>query len=102
MTTQTQSDTCVMEEVKVQSIALYQVILLNDDKTHMDFVVSILCDLFHKTAEEAMKIMLSIHNTGSGVAGIYDKEIAFTKQDECLDRAKADGFLEFGVVVEPL
>ena len=102
MSTQTYSDTSVLEEVKVQPLSLYKVVMLNDDTTHMNFVVGVLCDVFHKTAEEANAIMLNIHNSGTGVAGVYDKEVAYTKQDESLDLAKMNGFNEFGVVVELL
>jgi ATP-dependent Clp protease adaptor protein ClpS len=102
MSTQAHSDTSILEEVRVQPISLYKVVMLNDDTTHMNFVVEVLCEVFHKTAEEAQTIMLNIHGTGKGVAGVYDKEVAHTKQDESLDLAKMNGFNEFGVVVELL
>ena len=71
---------------------LYKVILLNDDYTTMDFVVEILEDIFHKTPSEATRIMLLIHNTGSGVCGKYPKEIAETKIDLVHARARSAGF----------
>ena len=49
----------------------YKVILLNDDFTTMEFVVQVLQSVFHLGAEEAEKVMMSVHKTGSGVAGIY-------------------------------
>ena len=71
---------------------LYKVYLLNDDYTTMDFVVEILCDIFHKTYEEAVEIMLLIHNKGKGLCGIYPYEIAETKVNEVHKRARANSF----------
>ncbi len=58
---------------------MFKVILLNDDYTPMDFVVSILQNVFHKSPGDAESIMLSVHNNGSAVCGIYPYEIAETK-----------------------
>jgi len=57
----------------------YRVILVNDDYTSMEFVVFILETVFHRTPQEAYSLMLSIHETGSGVAGVYSFEIAEMK-----------------------
>jgi ATP-dependent Clp protease adaptor protein ClpS len=58
---------------------MYRVVILNDDYTPMDFVVSVLKRFFHKTTEQATKVMLQIHYHGQGTAGIYTSEIAETK-----------------------
>jgi ATP-dependent Clp protease adaptor protein ClpS len=58
---------------------LYKVLLLNDDYTPMDFVVHVLENFFNKPTEEAVEIMLAVHNSGAGVCGIYTHEIAETK-----------------------
>lgn len=58
---------------------LYQVLLLNDDYTPMDFVVHVLQKHFHKEFSEANKIMLQVHQQGRGLCGIYTYEIAETK-----------------------
>ena len=63
----------------VKEPSLYKVLLLNDHYTPMEFVVLILQELFQKSETEATKIMLNVHKDGSGVAGIYTKEIAETK-----------------------
>ncbi len=60
----------------------YQVILLNDDYTSMDFVVEILMTVFHKSAEDAACIMLHVHKKGKGLAGIYPWDIALTKANQ--------------------
>lgn len=58
---------------------MYKVILLNDDFTPMEFVVLVLKRFFNKTEEQAAEIMLSVHQKGSGLAGIYTFEIAEMK-----------------------
>lgn len=60
---------------------MYKVYLHNDDYTTMDFVVDILKSVFHKTTEEAIQIMLSVHREGVGLCGLYTHEIAETKVD---------------------
>jgi ATP-dependent Clp protease adaptor protein ClpS len=57
----------------------YKVILLNDDFTPMNFVTFILQRYFGKTTEEAERIMLDVHQQGSGVAGVYTREVAEMK-----------------------
>ncbi|MDA8361921.1 MAG: ATP-dependent Clp protease adapter ClpS [Gammaproteobacteria bacterium] len=58
---------------------LYKVILLNDDYTPMEFVVLILERIFHKSREDATRIMLHVHQRGMGVCGVYTREVAETK-----------------------
>ena len=58
---------------------LYKVIILNDDYTTMDFVVDILENIFSKSPVEATQIMLQVHRKGTGLCGIYTRDIAKTK-----------------------
>ena len=67
------------EEIETKEPSMYQVVLLNDDYTSMEFVVLILESVFNRPPEEAKRIMLSVHEKGSGVAGVYTREIAETK-----------------------
>jgi ATP-dependent Clp protease adaptor protein ClpS len=59
--------------------ARYKVMLYNDDYTPMEFVVAVLEQLFGKGPAQATQIMLQIHKTGLGVAGVYVLEVAETK-----------------------
>lgn len=73
---------------KTKKPSQYRVILLNDDYTPMDFVVSILMGVFKRSSEEATKIMLAVHQDGLGVCGIYTFEVAETKVGQVMDAAK--------------
>ena len=64
---------------KLKKPPLYKVLLHNDDYTTMDFVVFILRTVFHRSENDAIRIMLQVHNQGVGVAGVYSYEIAETK-----------------------
>ncbi|AFK63028.1 MAG: ATP-dependent Clp protease adapter ClpS [Advenella sp.] len=67
------------QKAKLAPPPMYQVLLLNDDYTPMDFVVSVLQKIFSKTEEEATVIMLKVHHDGKGVCGVYTRDIAATK-----------------------
>jgi len=77
---------------RVKKPQLYKVILLNDDYTTMEFVVFILQKYFHKNEHDARRIMLDVHHNGSGVAGIYPREIAETKVKQVMAHAEQEGF----------
>jgi ATP-dependent Clp protease adaptor protein ClpS len=70
----------------------WKVIFLNDDTTPMEFVMSILTEIFKHTQERASEITLEIHNNGSGIAGIYSYEIAEVKAVESTTLARSNGF----------
>jgi ATP-dependent Clp protease adaptor protein ClpS len=74
---------------KLQKPPLYKVLLHNDDFTTMEFVVFVLVQVFHKTEDEALRIMLAVHHQGLGVAGVYTYEVAETKVNQVLNLAKA-------------
>jgi ATP-dependent Clp protease adaptor protein ClpS len=58
---------------------LYQVILLNDDFTPMDFVIVVLETFFTMDRERATQVMLHVHTRGKGVCGVFTREVAETK-----------------------
>jgi|TARA_B110000908_G_scaffold49786_1_gene60828 ATP-dependent Clp protease adaptor protein ClpS len=70
----------------------YKVMLLNDDHTPMEFVMSLLMNIFHKTKAEAENITLVVHNEGKGLAGIYSYEVAEQKVHESTTVSRANGF----------
>ena len=70
----------------------YKVYLLNDDYTPMDFVVDILMKIFHKSYEEAEKIMLEVHKKDKGLCGVYTYEIAETKVSQVIKNARDNGY----------
>ena len=85
-----QVKTNVQQEVKPPP--MYRVFLHNDNYTTMEFVVQILQTVFHKKTEDAIEIMLHVHQNGVGMAGVYTAEIAETKVDAVHRLAKENGF----------
>jgi ATP-dependent Clp protease adaptor protein ClpS len=75
-------------KTQVRHPNMYRVLLLNDDYTPMDFVVSVLKKYFNKGPDEATRIMLHVHQHGVGECGIYTYEIAETKVTQVMDHAR--------------
>jgi ATP-dependent Clp protease adaptor protein ClpS len=71
---------------------MYNVLLLNDDYTTMEFVVEILETVFQKQPAEAFRIMMMVHTQGKGLAGVYPHEVAETKVETVVERAREHGF----------
>jgi len=80
------------ENIETREPALYKVLLHNDDYTTMEFVISILENIFHKTKQDATVIMLNVHNDGVGIAGVYTREICETKIAIVHELAKKNQF----------
>ncbi len=70
----------------------YVVLLHNDDYSTMEFVVDVLKRFFKKTEEEAVQIMLKVHQQGRGIAGVFHYEIAETKVVQVHEYARIKGF----------
>ncbi|MDO4723553.1 MAG: ATP-dependent Clp protease adapter ClpS [Comamonadaceae bacterium] len=70
---------------------LYQVVMINDDFTPMEFVIAVLQEFFGKNRDMATQIMLKIHLEGRGVCGVYPHEIAETKVDQVMGAAASAG-----------
>lgn len=84
----------VVMERRAQKIApppMYQVVMLNDDFTPMEFVIMVLQEFFSKDREQATQIMLKIHLDGRGVCGVYTRDIAATKVEQVLQAAQQAG-----------
>ena len=73
---------------KAKPPQMYQVVMLNDDYTPMEFVVHVLERFFQKNREEATRIMLHVHRRGVGVCGVYTYEVAETKVTQVMDLAR--------------
>ncbi len=84
----TDTGTITRTKPKTKRPSLYRVLLLNDDYTPMEFVVLVLQDVFNKTREDAMRIMLHVHNQGVGECGVYPFEVAETKVTRVMDTAR--------------
>jgi ATP-dependent Clp protease adaptor protein ClpS len=97
------SDSVVLERrtQRTQPPQMYQVVMLNDDFTPMEFVVMVLQEFFGKDREAATQIMLKIHLDGKGVCGVYTKDVAASKVDQVQDAAHQAGH-PLQAVVEPV
>ena len=89
-----QTDDVLLAETKVKPKfpPYFKVVLLNDEYTPMDFVVWIIKDIFHKSHEEAVSIMLEIHQKGEGICGVYTRDVAETKAEEVIMVAKRNEY----------
>jgi ATP-dependent Clp protease adaptor protein ClpS len=67
---------------RVKPPPMYQVVLLNDDFTPMEFVVAVLQKFFGKGREQATQIMLKVHHEGRGICGIYPRDLAASKVEQ--------------------
>lgn len=79
------------QAAKTEPPRLYQVVLLNDDYTPMEFVVMILQEYFNHDLETATQIMLKIHHEGRGVCGVFTKDVAATKVESVSTAARRSG-----------
>ena len=92
MVTQQENEVLPEKEAAVlKPPPMYKVVLLNDDFTPMEFVISILREYFFKDRETATRIMLKVHHEGKGVCGIFPKDIANTKVELVLKHARQEG-----------
>jgi len=90
MTTEIQTEEKIA--VSLQPPRLWKVIFLNDDSTPMVFVIELLTGIFKHNDQSAKEVTLEIHNTGSGVAGVYVHEIAEQLGIEATKSARTNGF----------
>ena len=79
---------------------MYKVIMHNDPKTTMDFVSAILIKYFEKQPKDAMTLMMEVHKTGSGLAGVYPFEGAEFRVEQAHSLAKTAGY-PFSLSIEP-
>ena len=80
------------ETDKIDYPNMYEVFLLNDDKTPMDFVIFVIQSFFHKSFDEATDLMLKVHKDGRVLCEICTKEIAETKIMQVMDFANKNHY----------
>lgn len=86
--TEHEGGVATLTKPKVKRPSMYRVLMLNDDYTTMDFVVHVLQKFFQKPFDEANRIMISVHEKGQGLCGLYPYDIAATKVMQVGDYAR--------------
>ncbi len=94
------SDTVIKPRTKTQTKTvpktarprLHKVILVNDDYTPRDFVVSVLKAEFRMTEDQAYKVMLTAHQRGVCVVAVFTRDVAETKATRATDAGRAKGY----------
>ena len=76
------------QATRVKPPPMFQVVLLNDDFTPMEFVVGVLQRFFGKGREQATQIMLKVHHEGRGVCGVYPRDVAASKVEQVCSYAR--------------
>jgi len=84
--------TQVKPDKKLKRPRLYAVLLHNDDYTTREFVVQVLHSVFHRSEQDAIRIMLHVHHNGVGVAGVFTREVAETKMQRTERLARQQEF----------
>ena len=86
-------DSVVLERraQKIEPPQMYQVAMLNDDYTPMEFVVMVIQEYFNKDHETATRIMLQVHLAGKGVCGIFTRDVAATKVHQVVELSREAG-----------
>ena len=88
----TRRETSGNTKTKLKEPRQYNVIMINDDFTSMEFVVQILIEIFHKDPISAEAIMMHVHKNGKAIVGTYPYDIALTKTNAAMTRARNEGF----------
>lgn len=86
-----ESDVAVAPRREVRQPRRFAVVLHNDDYTTMEFVVLVLTRFFGKSETEAHRVMLEVHHRGSGLAGVYTRDVAESKVEQVEELARTEG-----------
>ena len=95
------TQTNTISKSRIEFPERFNVVLLNDDFTPMDFVVQLLIEIFNRSIEEAQDITHNIHENGRGIAGSYGFEIAEQKKQEAVSVTRFNKY-PLTIVVEPV
>ncbi|HEX4881408.1 MAG TPA: ATP-dependent Clp protease adapter ClpS [Porticoccaceae bacterium] len=92
----------VVEETKpkLKRPSMFQVVLINDDYTPMEFVVAVLEQIFAMDHELAVRVMLKVHTEGKGICGVFTREIAETRAEQ-VNRAAREHEHPLLCLIEP-
>ncbi len=81
-----------LPKARVDRPRMYKVVLLNDDYTPRDFVVTVLKGVFRITPEQAYRVMMTAHVKGCCVVAVYTRDVAETKAEQGTDQGRAAGY----------
>jgi ATP-dependent Clp protease adaptor protein ClpS len=82
----------VTDEIKVERPRLHKVILINDDFTPRDFVVTVLKAEFHMSEDQALRVMMTAHRRGVCVVAVFTKDVAEAKATNATDAGRHRGY----------
>ena len=77
---------------KVERPRLHKVILVNDDYTPREFVVTVLKAVFRMNEDQAYRVMMTAHRRGVCVVAVYTRDVAETKATRATDAGRAKGY----------
>ena len=86
----TKSD--IKDEIKIERPPLHKVILVNDDYTPREFVVTVLKAEFRMSEDQALRVMITAHQRGVCVVAVYTKDIAEAKATNATDAGRSQGY----------
>ena len=84
--------TITRDEIKVERPRLHKVILINDNYTPREFVVTVLKAEFRVSEDQAMRVMITAHQRGSCVVAVYTKDVAESKATSATDAGRSKGY----------
>lgn len=90
--TETEVKTIVQSNIELDEVPQYYVIMHNDDKTPIDFVVEVLETVFKHDRQLAIDLTMKIHEEGAAIVGMYNEEIAEQKVEDTTQLARTNGF----------
>jgi ATP-dependent Clp protease adaptor protein ClpS len=86
------TDIVEKEDQDIKEPEMYKVLLINDDFTPREFVVEVLVKIYHKSASDSYRIMMTAHRSGQSIVGLYTYDIANTKVRQARQMAKENGY----------
>ena len=91
MATSTKTKTATTTKLDIKYPDRFNVVILNDDYTPMEFVIHLLVEVFNKNIQQAKDITIQIHEHGKGIAGTYNFEVAEQKTQESTILSRHNG-----------